>query len=208
MNRERVGLIAALLLTGLLATMILCPRGGPGAAVLALLRHAIGWNAGDAEPSPWSKPPGDPSEHVVVTGSGTSYWTPSETISAQDSIPVSVIVDIGPGADTATVIIGADSIPIALDCEIDGPILPFRAWGEAAFDGPSVLYGGGASWEPLRLWGASAGPGLCAGDGWFAPVARVSRPVYSTLNAGAEAGWRFQRGPDEIHLGVSVGFSF
>lgn len=126
-------------------------------------------------------------------------------IAAGDSLPVNVQVDIGPGPDSAVVVIGADSIPVALDLEIDGPIYPFRVWGEAAFDGPSVMWGGGAAWEPLHLWGASAGPGLCVGREWVAPVFRVSRPVWSTIDAGIEGGWRFQRGPDEIHVGISVG---
>lgn len=212
MNRERIAIIAALLLAGILATAILCPAGGPGAAVWQWTRHIIsnailGHPIGPSVDDPW-KPPGDPGEHVAVTGSGHGIWTPSAPVAAGDSIPVSVVLDIGPGADSAVVTIGTDSIPIALDIEIDGPVYPFRAWGEVAFDGPSVLYGGGLSWEPLRLWGASAGPGIAAGDGWVSPVVRISRPVYSTINAGVQAGWRLQRGPDEMHLGVSMGLAF
>lgn len=209
--RERVAIIAALLLAGILATAILCPAGGPGAAVWqwtrGVIAHAISGALTPPSVDPW-KPPGDPGEHVAVTGSGHGIWTPSAPVTAGDSIPVSVVLDIGPGPDTATVNIGSDCVQIGLDLEIEGPILPFRAWGEAAFDGPAILYGGGLSWEPVRLWGASAGPGVCAGDGWFAPVGRISRPVYSTIHAGAEAGWRCQRGPDEFHIGISVGWAF
>jgi len=219
MTRERVGLIGALLLIGLMASMLLCPAGGPGAAVVSWLRHAIGsavFGSAPDNPDPW-KPPGDPGEHVAVTGGGAAVWHPSITVQPGDSIPVNVQVDIGPGADTAVVTIGPDTIPIALDISIDGPILPFRVWGEAAFDGPHLLYGVGESWEPLRLWGATAGPGIALGWGadpaapgidWVAPVFRVSRPVYSTIHAGAEAGWRLRQGPDEIHLGISAGFGF
>ena len=210
MRQNSIVPTVALLLTGLLATAILCPGGGPGAAVLSWARHVIGsaiaGHDGPDNPDPW-KPPGDPGEHVAVAGGGSGIWHPSITVQPGDSIPVNVQVDIGPGADTATVVIGPDSIPITLDIEIDGPIYPFRLFGAAAFDGPSIMWGGGAAWEPLHLWGAAAGPGVCAGDGWVAPVFRVSRPVYSTIDAGAEAGWRFQRGPDEIHVGISVGFA-
>ena len=209
MSRDRVAVIAGLLLAGLLATVLLCPAGGPGAAVIAWLRHAaahaISGNDTPDNPDPW-KPPGDPGEHVAITGGGAAIWQPSITVQPGDSIPVGVVVDIGPGADTAFVTIGPDTIPIALDIEIDGPVYPFRVFGEVAFDGPSTMFGGGAAWEPLHLWGASAGPGIVAGRGWVAPVFRVSRPVYSTIDAGAEAGWRFQRGPDELHVGVSIGF--
>ena len=209
MTRERVGLIGALLLIGLMASMLLCPAGGPGAAVVSWLRHAIGsavFGSAPDNPDPW-KPPGDPGEHVAVAGGGAAVWHPSITVQPGDSIPVNVQVDIGPGADTAVVTIGPDTIPVALDIEIDGPIYPFRLFAECAFDGPSTMFGVGAAWEPLHLWGASAGPGLCVGREWAAPVFRVSRPVWSTIDAGAEAGWRFQRGPDELHVGISVGFA-
>jgi len=187
-----------------LAMAVMCPSSPAARGWHALLRWVgIDWPGAD----PGEKPAGDPGQHVAVTGSGSGVWYPSEPIAAGDSIPISVTVDIGPGLDTATVVIGSDTIPVALDIDCDGPLYPFRVWGECAFDGPSVMYGGGASWEPVRLWGASAGPGLAAGHGWVAPVFRVSRPVYSTIDAGAEAGWRFQRGPDEPHIGVSLGFS-
>jgi len=220
MNRNRLAVIIGLLAAGFLATAILCPAGGPGAAVWqwtrGIIAHAVSGALTPPSVDPW-KPPGDPGEHVAVTGSGHGIWTPSVPVAAGDSIPVSVVLDIGPGPDSAVVTIGTDSIPVALDINIDGPILPFRVWGEAAFDGPHLLYGVGESWEPLRLWGATAGPGIVLGWGadpaasgidWVAPVFRVSRPVYSTIHAGAEAGWRMQRGPDELHIGISAGFGF
>ena len=197
-------LIIGFLCVLVLAVAVLCPSSP--------LSHGLYWLCDLIDvpipglPEPGEKPAGDPGEHVAVTGHGSGVWYPSESIAAGDSVPVNVWVDIGPGLDTATVVIGTDTIPVALDIDCDGPLYPFRVWGECAFDGPSVMYGGGASWEPVRLWGASAGPGLAAGHGWVAPVFRVSRPIYSTINAGAEAGWRFQRGPDEPHIGVSVGF--
>jgi len=197
-------LIVLILVACALGMLVLCPDSP--------LSHGLRWLCDLIDvpipgvPEPGEKPPGDPGEHVAVTGHGSAVWVPDPGTILPDSVPVNVWVDIGPGLDTATVVIGTDTIPVALDIEIDGPIYPFRVWGECAFDGPSVMYGGGASWEPVRLWGASAGPGACVGNGWFAPVVRVSRPIYSTVNAGAEAGWRFQRGPDEIHVGVSVGF--
>jgi hypothetical protein len=198
-------LIIGFLCVLVLAVAVLCPSS-PLSHGLCWLGSLVNIDIPDVDSSS-GKPAGDPGEHVTVTGHGSAVWVPDPGTILPDSVPISVTVDIGPGLDTATVVIGTDTIPVALDIQIDGPILPFRAWGELAFDGPSLLYGGGLSWEPLRLWGASAGPGLCAGDGWFAPVARISRPIYSTINAGAEAGWRFQRGPDEPHVGVSLGFA-
>lgn len=197
-------LIIGFLCVLVLAVAVLCPSS-PLSHGLYWLRGLVNIDIPDVDSSA-DKPAGDPGEHVAVTGGGSGVWVPDPGTILPDSVPISVTVDIGPGLDTATVVIGTDTIPVALDIDCDGPIYPFRAWGECAFDGPSVMYGGGASWEPVSLWGASAGPGLAAGHGWVAPVFRVSRPIYSTINAGAEAGWRFQRGPDEPHIGVSVGF--
>jgi len=198
-------LIIGFLCVLVLAVAVLCPSS-PLSHGLYWLRGLVNIDIPDVDSSA-DKPAGDPSERVTVTGGGTAVWYPSETVAPGDSIPISVTIDVGPGLDTATVVIGTDTIPVALDIQIDGPIYPFRVFGEAAFDGPSVMYGGGASWEPLRLWGGSAGPGLCGGAGWIAPVIRVSRPVYSTVNLGIEGGWRFQRGPDEPHIAVSLGFA-
>ncbi len=204
-DKPAIAIIIGFLCVLVLAVAVLCPSSPAARGWHALLRWVgIDWPGAD----PGEKPAGDPGEHVTVTGHGSAVWVPDPGTTLPDSIPIEVIVDIGPGPDSATVVIGTDSIPVALDIEIDGPILPFRAWGEAAFDGPSILYGGGLSWEPFHLWGATAGPGVCAGREWFAPVVRISRPIYSTINAGAEAGWRFQRGPDELHLGISAGWAF
>ena len=202
-DKPAIAIIIGFLCVLVLAVAVLCPSS-PLSHGLHWLRGLVNIDIPDVDSSA-DKPAGDPGEHVAVTGGGSAVWYPSETVAPGDSIPISVTIDVGPGLDTATVVIGTDTIPVALDIDCDGPLYPFRVWGECAFDGPSTMYGGGASWEPVRLWGASAGPGVCAGNGWFAPVVRVSRPIYSTVNAGAEAGWRFQRGPDEPHIAVSLG---
>ncbi len=206
--RDRTGLvIAAVLALGLLLMYLYCPREIPtGPGPLRGVGKLLGWHAGSTTVAPAHTPGAKPAQVLAATGTGTASWTPAGTIAPDSVVPVAVAVDITGDTGTAAVAIGADTVTVPLAISIRAPRpLRWRVWAEAAVDGPSVLPGGGLSWEPLRLWGCTAGPGVCGGRDWIAPVLRMSRPLHSTINAGAEIGWRLQRGPDEPHVGLSIG---
>lgn len=204
-----VWLLIALILVGFASTSFLCRHDdGPTGAVLRwlgrILAHAL---AVEPPGGPGDKPGDHENQKPPYSFSceGGGVWVPSDSIAPGDSIPIWVHID----PDTAVVVIGQDSIPIALDIEIDGPVYPYRVWIEGAFDGPSIEPAAGLSWEPLELFGATAGPGVAVGwsGDWIAPVGRVSRQ-WRTLHAGVEVGWRLQPGADELHVGISAGFVF
>lgn len=199
----------ALILAALVAVGLVCRYDpGPAGAVLRWFGRLVA-AAVDGAPAIGSDGPDKPAgggegkPPVTVTASGSGVWVPSFDPAPGDSIPVW----IGVIQDSAVVVIGPDSIPLALDIHIDGPIYPYRVWIEGAFDGPQVDPAAGISWEPIRALGATAGPGVSVGwsGEWAAPCARVSRQ-WRTLHAGAEVGWRIQPGTDELHIGISAGF--
>lgn len=196
--------LAAVVACGVLASRMGC-NGWPGRTwAVGALNGLVGHPAAETP-----KPDNTPPVHAAVTATG--HWTPAQTYTVADTLPVEIAIDIdgdGPPDVHATI----DGNPVVFDSvsvsvRVSPP--PYRAWGECACL-PSGAHGGsGVSWEPIRAWGYSAGPFLAVGipADYAAVGARVSRPLYSTVNIGFEVGYRVFR-DDGLHLGASFGFAF
>jgi hypothetical protein len=143
-----------------------------------------------------------------VAASG--HWTPPHAYAVTDTLPVEIAIDIdgdGPVDVHATI----DGVPVTFDSvrvTVHLAPLPFGAFAEAAWIGDHPEIGGGAAWQPLHPWGYRVGPCVstdCAD--WLAVGGRISRSLYSTLDAGGEIGYRIGDNAG-LHLGISGAISF
>lgn len=161
-----------------------------------------------ADPTPDSgKPAPQPGPKAIIQGSG--YWIAPEPVDPGDSLSVALAV-IQSG-DSIGVTVWVDSTPVVWqELRLTWPRERFSAFAEAAWIGDRFRPAVGLSWKPAQIWGVEVGPAVSVGlDGpaWGAASVRLSRRVWSTIEAGAAVGYRVGDDPG-LHLGAGVGFAF
>ena len=161
-----------------------------------------------AEPtSDSAKPAPQPGRKAIIHGSG--YWVAPEAVNPGDSLSVALAV-IQSG-DSIGVTVWVDSTPVVWQSlALTWPRERFGAFAEAAWIGDRFRPAAGISWKPVQVWGVEAGPAVSVGldrPVWGAASVRLSRRVWSTIEAGAAVGYRVGDDPG-LHLGAGVGFAF
>jgi hypothetical protein len=153
------------------------------------------------------KPPNVPGLHPIITGSGV--WIAPEPVAAGDSLPVTL--DVIQHGHQIGVTVSIDSIPVVWqNLDLTWPRERFSVYAEAAWIGDRFRPAVGLAWKPVQVWGVEAGPAVSVGldqPVWGAASVRLSRRVWSTIEAGAAVGYRVGDDPG-LHLGASVGFAF
>jgi len=214
------GLVLAIVLTFALGALTLgvswVVRGCASPVARPFLRALLGpavamLDMGTSAPETGKPSPG-PHPHVgAVHVEAVGHWTPSETVTPADTLPVHIVInDTGDGPITGYVTIGADTVAVdSVLIRATVEPLDWRLFVEVT--GPiSADVGAGVAYEPIRLLGIQAGPALSfdvPDFSWLAVSGRISRRVYSTADVGASVGYRI--GTDAgLFLSASAGFSF
>jgi len=153
------------------------------------------------------KPPNTPGLHPIITGSGV--WIAPEPVAAGDSIPVTL--DVIQHGHQIGVTVSIDSIPVVWqNLDLTWPRERFSVYAEAAWIGDRARPGIGLAWKPVQVWGVEIGPAASMALDrplWGAASVRLSRRVWSTIEAGASVGYRIGDEPG-LHVAAGVGVVF
>lgn len=153
------------------------------------------------------KPAPQPGVKTIIQGTGV--WIAPEPVAEGDSIPVQV--EIVQHGESVGVNVWVDSVPVVWqELRLTWPRERFGAFGEAAWVGDRFRPAAGIAWKPAVLLGVEVGPAVAVGldrPAWGAVEARLSRRVYSTIEAGIGVGYRVGDCAG-LHIGVGAGFAF
>jgi hypothetical protein len=161
-----------------------------------------------ADPTPDSgKPAPQPGRKAIIAGSG--YWIAPEPIDPGDSL--SVALAIIQSGEHVGVTVSIDSVPVVWqELRLTWPRERFGAFVEAAWIGDRFRPAVGLAWKPAQIWGVEVGPAVSVGldqPMWGAVSVRLSRRVWSTIEAGAAVGYRVGDDPG-LHIGMGLGVVF
>ena len=154
--------------------------------------------------------PDIPAEHVVQAIAASGTWTPSETVTPSDTLPVEVsAVELIDGSKWLHLTIGDK--PVHLDVtEWFGPdpVQIVRRWQAhlecAAVAGQPSL-GIGLGYRVCEPFGIGVAPTLAAAPdlSWAAAELRITKRIWSGVSGGIGGGYRIGDDPG-LHLSAGV----